>query len=54
MKDATPKDTSDPSWKNTKAVIFQKMLNGTSAEIVSCSHDARATEQKGEKGALSS
>lgn len=51
MKDATPKDTSNPSWKNTRAIISQKMLNGTSAEIASCSDDAKATEQKGEKGA---
>lgn len=51
MKDAAPKDTSDPSWTNTTGITSQETLSGTSAEIVFCSHDAKAAEQKGEKGA---
>lgn len=51
MKDATPKDTSDPSWKNTTGIVSQEMLGGTSTEVVFCSHDAKAAEHKGEKGA---
>lgn len=47
MKDATPKDTSDPSWKNTTGIVSQEMLSGTSAEVVFCSHDAKAAEHKG-------
>lgn len=51
VKYATPKDTSDPSWKNKQAIILQNTVNGTSVEIASCSHDAKGTEQKGKKGA---
>ncbi|XP_035399550.1 uncharacterized protein C16orf46 homolog [Cygnus atratus] len=51
VKHATPKDTSDPSWKNKQAIILLNTLNGTSVEIASCSHDAKGTEQKGKKGA---
>lgn len=44
----TSKNPSNLSWKNTKAIISQKMLNGTLAEIASCGFSKRA---EGEKGA---
>lgn len=41
VKDATPKDTSDPSWKNKRGIICQKVLSGTSVDTASRSHDAK-------------
>uniref|UniRef100_A0A8C4K7K2 Uncharacterized protein n=1 Tax=Dromaius novaehollandiae TaxID=8790 RepID=A0A8C4K7K2_DRONO len=50
VKDATPNDTSDPSWRNKTTIISQKMLSGTSVEIASYNQDAKAVEQKSKKG----
>ncbi|KAM7146918.1 uncharacterized protein C16orf46 homolog isoform 1-T2 [Macrochelys suwanniensis] len=52
VKDATPKDSADPSFKKSKAAISQanqKMLNATSAETASGSKGIKTIEQKGEK-----
>lgn len=51
VNDATPKDTSDSSWKNKKGIISLKVLSGTSVEIASHSHDAKWTERKDKRGA---
>ncbi|CAM5093742.1 unnamed protein product [Natator depressus] len=52
VKDATPKDSADPSFKKNKAAISQanqKMLNATSAETASSSKGTKTIEQKGGK-----
>uniref|UniRef100_A0A8C3RT93 Uncharacterized protein n=1 Tax=Chelydra serpentina TaxID=8475 RepID=A0A8C3RT93_CHESE len=52
VKDATPKDSADPSFKKSKAAISQanqKTLNATSAETASGSKGTKTIEQKGEK-----
>ncbi|XP_067396239.1 uncharacterized protein C16orf46 homolog [Emydura macquarii macquarii] len=52
VKDATPKDSGDPSLKKSKAVISQanqKMSSATSAETASNSKGTKTIEQKGEK-----
>uniref|UniRef100_A0A674J1N7 Uncharacterized protein n=1 Tax=Terrapene triunguis TaxID=2587831 RepID=A0A674J1N7_9SAUR len=52
VKDATTKDSTDPSFKKSIAAISQanqKMLNATSAETASGSKGTQTIEQKGEK-----
>ncbi|XP_043351192.1 uncharacterized protein C16orf46 homolog isoform X1 [Dermochelys coriacea] len=52
VKDATPKDSADPSFKKNKAAISQanqKMFNGTSVETASSSKGTKTIEQKGRK-----
>nr|XP_005292378.1 uncharacterized protein C16orf46 homolog [Chrysemys picta bellii]XP_008166858.1 uncharacterized protein C16orf46 homolog [Chrysemys picta bellii] len=52
VKDATPKDSTDPSFKKSIAAISQanqKMLNATSAETASGSKGIKTIEQKGGK-----
>uniref|UniRef100_A0A8C8RB35 Chromosome 16 open reading frame 46 n=1 Tax=Pelusios castaneus TaxID=367368 RepID=A0A8C8RB35_9SAUR len=52
VKDATPKDSGDPSLKKSKAVISQanqKMPSSTSAGSASNSEGTKTIEQKGDK-----
>uniref|UniRef100_A0A8C6YJK9 Uncharacterized protein n=1 Tax=Nothoprocta perdicaria TaxID=30464 RepID=A0A8C6YJK9_NOTPE len=50
VKDASPNDTSDPSWKGKMTISSQKRLNGTSVEMAPYNQDAGAVEHEGIKG----